>query len=145
MWHFKKKIQKAAESDEGYTLLELLVVLVILVLLVGIAAPQVLNQLGKAKSDTARIAAQQLVTDLEFFRVDMGRFPTSGEGITSLWTAGGITGWGGPYSKASFGTDPWGNSYTYAVSGEVVTVGSLGGDATTGGSGENQDISVSNN
>lgn len=146
MWHFKKNITNAVESEEGYTLLELLVVLVILVLLVGVGAPQVLNQLGKAKSDTARIEAQRLITDLEFFRVDMGRFPTSDEGLSALWSSTGVTGtWGGPYSKASFGTDPWGNSYSYSIAGDTVTVSSLGADGATGGSGEDADISVTNN
>ena len=39
----------------GFTLMELLVVLAILGLLVSLVGPQVLNQLGGAKSKTARI------------------------------------------------------------------------------------------
>ena len=44
----------------GFTLMELLVVLAILGLLVSLVGPQVLNQLGGAKSKTARIQIRDL-------------------------------------------------------------------------------------
>lgn len=145
MWHYKTKLVKAANKDEGYTLLELLVVLVILTLIVGIAGPMVLRQFGKAKSDTARIEVNRLVTDLEFFRVDVGRFPTEAEGLSALLSQpADAAGWSGPYlPKASQTLDPWGNAYIYDLSddGQGVEVSSLGADGAAGGTGENADIS----
>ena len=145
MWLFNKRLRTSLKNDEGYTLLELLVVLVILTLIVGIAGPMVLRQFGKAKSDTARIEVNRLVTDLEFFRVDVGRFPTSEEGLNALLVAPeSASGWAGPYlPKASQLVDPWGRDYLYTLSesGEVAVVRSLGADGTEGGSGENVDVS----
>jgi general secretion pathway protein G len=136
------------QNEEGYTLLELLVVLVIITLLIGIAGPQVLRQFSKAKSDTARIEVNRLLTNVEFFQVDVGRFPTEAEGLNALLAApDGAIGWSGPYvSKSSQLVDPWDNPYEYRVitdtagrlAAEVV---SLGADGAAGGDGENRDVS----
>lgn len=148
MLHFKKTILPKANAEDGYTLLELLVVLVILTLIVGIAGPMVLRQFGKAKSDTARIETNRLVTDLEFFRVDVGRFPTEAEGLAALLSQPESSdGWAGPYlAKASQANDPWGRPYIYDLSddGETVIVSSLGADGAVGGTGENADVSSDN-
>lgn len=132
-------------EEEGYTLLELLVVLVILTLIIGIAGPVVLRQFGTAKVNTARIEVNRLVTDLEFFRVDTGRFPTQDEGLEALLVQpNNLAGWSGPYlPKASQLNDPWGRAYIYQLAGDgdVVEVSSLGADGAEGGAGENADVS----
>jgi general secretion pathway protein G len=46
--------RKRNQRQRGFTLMELLVVLAILGLLVSLVGPQVLNQLGGAKSKTAK-------------------------------------------------------------------------------------------
>jgi general secretion pathway protein G len=144
MWHFNQKLVSKAREDEGYTLLELLVVLVILTLIIGVAAPAVLEQLGSSKEKTARIEAQRLITDLEFFFVDMGRFPTSEEGLSALLSQpADADGWGGPYVTNNTGlADPWGNTYQYTNNGGSVTVSSNGPDGAVGGG---DDISASRN
>jgi len=145
MWLFKKKIRAAVADEEGYTLLELLVVLVILTLIIGLAGPVVLRQFGTAKTNTAKVEVNRLVTDLEFFRVDVGRFPTEEEGLNALLVAPeSAEGWAGPYlPKASQLNDPWGREYVYSLEGdgETVEVSSLGLDGAAGGSGENADVS----
>lgn len=144
MWHFSEKAREALDDEKGFTLLELLVVLVILTLLVGLAGPMVVRQFAKAKSDTARVEVQRLVTDLEFFRVDVGRFPTEEEGLTALISPPeNAPGWAGPYlPNADQINDPWNNEYAYTNCGDnqKVVVSSLGADGVAGGSGENADI-----
>ena len=144
-WHFKKEFAEDVSCEDGYTLLELLVVLVIITLIIGIAGPLVLRQFGAAKSNTARIESNRLVTDMEFFRVDVGRFPSETEGLDALLTQpDGLVGWEGPYlPKATQKIDPWGRDYIYTLEndGQRAVVSSLGADGAEGGSGENQDVS----
>ena len=141
----KKIMSKKLSSDEGYTILELLVVLVIISLIIGLAGPAIIRQFGSAKSKTASIEVNRLKTNLEFFRVDIGRFPTTEEGLQALVTqVGSASGWNGPYvDKVAAIVDPWGNPYLYTVSedGDTIEVKSLGADGVENGAGEDADVS----
>ena len=133
-------------SQAGYSLIELLVVLVILALIVGIAAPRAISYLGGAKSRTADIQITQIQAALDLYRLDMGRYPSEGEGLKVLVEAPtGNADWAGPYLSDADGlTDPWGNPYRYKPSsdtGESV-VYSYGADNTEGGKGENKDVGL---
>lgn len=68
----------------GFTLIELLVVLAILTLLAGLVGPKVLNQLGGAKSKTAAVQIADLDKSLELFKLDVGRYPSTEEGLDAL-------------------------------------------------------------
>lgn len=132
-----------ATSSRGFTLIELLVVLAILTLLAGLVGPRVLNQLGGAKSKTAGVQIADLDKSLELFKLDVGRFPTTEEGLEALVKApGNVSGWTGPYLKGGVPADPWGNPYRYANpgSGAGLEILSLGADGAPGGEGENADI-----
>lgn len=129
--------------NNGFTLIELLVVLVILTLLAGLVGPRVMNLLGGAKTKTAALQITDLEKSLEIFKLDVGRFPTTEEGLNALAAKPAtINGWNGPYIKGGIPNDPWGKPYTYtspAASGGVDIV-SLGADGALGGDGENADI-----
>lgn len=101
--------------DDGYTLLELLVVLAILGLLTGIATPMVMGHLQQARIDTAKVNITRLTSELELFKLNMGRYPTSEEGLGALVERPrGSERWNGPYVKSSTAlTDPWGHPYVY--------------------------------
>lgn len=133
---------KAAEG--GFTLVELLVVLAILTLLAGLVGPRLLGQLGGAKSKTAAVQISDLEKALEIYKLDVGRFPTTNEGLEALVKRPGtVGGWNGPYLKgSSVPVDPWGNVYKYANPGPNggLEILSLGGDGAPGGEGENADI-----
>eukprot|EP01036_Dinobryon_divergens_P055745 gene55745-74436_t len=104
-------MQKIAQPrhSRGFTLIELLVVLVILTLLAGLVGPRVLDQLGGAKSKTAGVQIADLDKSLELFKLDVGRFPTTEEGLQALTAKPGTAnGWNGPYIKGSVPNDPWG-------------------------------------
>ncbi len=131
------------KSARGFTLIELLVVLAILTLLAGLVGPRVLNQLGGAKSKTAGVQIADLDKSLELFKLDVGRYPTTEEGLEALVKRPGtVNGWTGPYLKGGVPTDPWGHAYRYASPGPNggIEILSLGADAAPGGEGENADI-----
>ena len=130
-------------SLRGFTLIELLVVLAILTLLAGLVGPRVLNQLGGAKSKTAGVQIADLDKSLELFKLDVGRYPTTEEGLESLIKRPvTVNGWTGPYLKGGVPSDPWGRPYRYASPGPGggIEILSLGADGAPGGEGENADV-----
>jgi len=127
----------------GFTLIELLVVLAILALLVGLVGPRVLGQLGGAKSKTAAVQIADLEKALELFKLDVGRFPSTEEGLDALAKkpASVAAGWNGPYLKSAVPTDPWGRPYQYKRNPDgSIDIVSLGADGAPGGEGENADV-----
>ncbi|MCB1915083.1 MAG: type II secretion system major pseudopilin GspG [Rhodocyclaceae bacterium] len=134
----------AISRRQGFTLVELLVVLAILGLLAGLVGPRVLNQLGGAKSKTANVQIKDFEQALELYKLDVGRFPSSDEGLSALVAKpASATGWNGPYLKRKdIPTDPWGRAYQYAAPGQhgEVDIYSYGADGSAGGEGENADV-----
>ena len=138
------RTQNRGVNQRGFTLMELLVVLAILGLLMGLVGPQVLNQLGGAKTKTAALQIADLEQTLEMYKLDVGRFPNTEQGLDALVNKpAGVVGWNGPYLKSDVPLDPWNGDYVYTYPGEhgdfdIVTYGQ---DGAPGGDGENADVS----
>ena len=136
--------QDQFRRSRGFTLIELLVVLVILGLLAGLVGPQVMKYLGGANTKTAKLQIEDFSTALDAFRLDMGRYPNSNEGLQALVTQPpGANRWNGPYLRKNLiPKDPWGNDYQYRAPGQhgAFDLYSLGADNAEGGEGENQDV-----
>ena len=129
--------------NAGFTLIELLVVLVILTLLAGLVGPRVMNQLGGAMSKTAALQIADLEKSLELFKLDVGRYPATAEGLDALLNRpASANGWNGPYIKGNVPNDPWGKPYVFSspASNGGVDIMTLGADGAAGGTGENADI-----
>ena len=129
--------------EAGFTLIELMIVLFILGLLAALVAPRLMGRVGKAKQKTAQAQLQLLGTALDLFHLDVGRYPTTEEGLRVLKEKpNNAAGWGGPYLDKAIPNDPWGRPYVYKSPGEhgPYDISSLGADGNPGGDGENQDI-----
>ena len=135
----------AATRMRGFTLLELLVVIVIIGLLAAYVGPKYFSQLGKSEVTIARAQIEAFEKSLDTYRLDVGRYPTTEEGMAALMAAPTTAGvkWNGPYLKKGVPNDPWGNAYQYRSPGskgeyEIV---SLGRDGQPGGAGDSADLS----
>lgn len=140
-----KTSQKRKKSSEnGFTLLELLVVLSILGLLAAIVGPQVIKYLGSSRSETARIQVKNIAASLQLFRLDAQRFPSAQEGLEALVKQpASVPNWNGPYMPDAHAiVDPWGKPYRFAAPGKhgEVDVYTLGSDGVEGGTGEAKDV-----
>ena len=129
----------------GFTLLELLVVVVIIGLLASFVGPRLFDRVFKAEQTTAKAQMQAFSRALDQYRLDVGRYPTTEQGLNALLTRpGDEPKWNGPYLQNAVPLDPWGKAYVYRSPGEKgdYDIVSYGKDGVLGGSGEGADISM---
>jgi general secretion pathway protein G len=144
---FRMQNQRVAARfrHTGFTLLELLVVIVIIGLLAAYVGPKYFSQLGKSEVTVTRAQIEAFEKSLDTYRLDVGRYPTTEEGLNALMAAPPTAGakWNGPYLKKGVPLDPWGHGYQYRAPGSKgeYEILSLGKDGQPGGEGEAADIS----
>lgn len=130
-------------KSRGFTLLELLVVMTIIGLLAGYVGPKFFAHIGKSEIKAARAQIDGLEKALDQYRLDVGRYPGSEEGLKALnEKPADSPRWAGPYLKKAVPADPWGKPYQYVQPGEhgEFDLFSLGRDGQPGGTGEAADI-----
>jgi general secretion pathway protein G len=128
---------------DGFTLLELLVVIVIIGLLAGLVAPRYFDQVSKSNTKIAKAQIDSLEKALDEYRLDVGSYPTTEQGLEALNTRPqNLDKWAGPYLKKAVPLDPWGASYIYKSPGDHgdYDLLSYGKDAQPGGAGEAVDV-----
>jgi general secretion pathway protein G len=131
-------------GEEGFTLIELLVVIIVLGLLVGLVGPRLFGRVGQSKQATAKAQIELIGAGLDQYRLDVGAYPASAQGLDALQkNPGSAPNWNGPYLKKSVPRDPWGYPYKYRCCpgqfGEY-DLWSEGADGAPGGEGENADV-----
>lgn len=128
----------------GFTLIEIMVVMVIIGLLMALVGPNLIGRSEKAKTQAAAMQIERLGTVLDTFRLDVGRYPTTQEGLQVLVQRPmGVDRWDGPYINKGVPKDPWDRPYIYRSPGEAgrpYDLYSLGADGAPGGTDNNRDI-----
>jgi len=129
--------------QRGFTLFEILVVITILGLLVALVGPRLFGKVSGAMQKAAKAQIELFGTALDTFRLDVGRYPTTDEGLKALLEKpSGTETWQGPYLRKEIPVDPWKRPYVYKCPGDHgdYDLLSYGLDGTEGGEGDNQDI-----
>lgn len=102
-------------ARRAFTLMEVLLAIA----LISMLAFLVVGNLGKFMTDSQTNIAKSMVSDafavpMMSFKLSVGRYPTTEEGIKALETAPDSLGerWKGPYVR-NLPLDPWGNPFQY--------------------------------
>jgi general secretion pathway protein G len=129
-------------NRKGFTLVELLVVMVIIGLLAALVGPRLFPKLGKGKQAAAKAQIELLGQALDQFRLDVGTYPTTEQGLNALITNPGVEKWEGPYLKKGLPVDPWGKPYLFQSPGThgEYDLYSYSRDGKPGGEGEDADV-----
>lgn len=133
----------AKRGRRGFTLFEILVVITILGLLAALVGPRLFGKVSGAMQKSAKAQIEMFGTALDTFRLDVGRYPTTEEGLKALMEKpSGAETWQGPYLRKEIPLDPWKRPYVYKCPGDHgdYDLISYGLDGTEGGEGDNQDI-----
>lgn len=114
------QISVIKRNGGAFTLLEVLIALALLAAIAALLIGNLDRVLGGGRTEVARIYVNEtLETPLMNFRIHMGRYPTTEEGLQALLTRPSeeAVNWQGPYIRR-LPNDPWGNPYQYRFPGE---------------------------
>jgi len=135
--------ERKQRDERGFTLIEIMIVIIIIGMMAALVGPKLFGRLSAAKQKSAKAQIELFGTALDTLRLDVGRYPTTEEGLKALRERpSGLEKWQGPYLPKEIPLDPWGNPYIYKSPGEngEYDLISYGLDGAEGGEGENQDI-----
>lgn len=135
------------KTQQGFTLIEIMVVVVIIGVLIGLVAPNILGRVDEAKVTAAKADIATLEQALEMYKLDNQSFPSTDQGLQALvekpggspqprkWNPSG-------YLKKGLPLDPWGNNYLYISPGSsgAYDLYSYGADGREGGEGYDADL-----
>lgn len=130
-------------TQRGFTLIEIMVVLTIIAMLAALVVPRLFKNVDKAKVQTTKAQMAILESALAGYKLDVGKFPTTEQGLEALRTQpAGVEHWDGPYLSKEVPMDAWGHPYVYkcpSQHGDYEIV-SYGADGQPGGEGYDADV-----
>ena len=124
----------SSRNPHGFSLIEMLLVLAIMALIAGMMVGVGEGIYNRVQERTTReFVKSGLKTSLLDYKLDMGSYPTTEQGLRALLAAppGVSLRWNGPYIE-DWPVDGWGRDYQYRFPGEEkigsYDLFSLGGD-----------------
>ncbi len=152
----RKMLQSRKKTQNGFTLIELMIVIVIIGILATLLIPRIMERPEEARRVKAKVDIKTIESALKLYKIDTGNYPTTEQGLEALikkpdtspvpnkWREGGYL------EGDAVPKDPWGNPYYYTASSTSGTSGtsgrdyeivSYGSDGQPGGTGKDADIS----
>jgi len=132
-------VRAAAQSQRGFTLLEIMVVLIIIGTIAGLVSVKVIDRLEEAKFRAARIQLSTLRDALDLFKLDNGFYPMTDQGLEALVNPPQIGRNAGNFRVGGYlrddrvPLDPWGTPYAYQCDdGYFFVIWSVGPDGRPG-------------
>ena len=130
---------------KAFSLMELMIVIIILGLLATLIMPNLIGKGEQAKRKIVCVQMKNIAESAKMFKVDLGRYPTSEEGIEALIKNPDPERYtnypkGGYIESKTVPKDPWNSPYIYLYEDGEIELISLGADAKEGGEGEDADI-----
>jgi len=144
--HKLRKRHSENRSQLGFTLIEVMVVIAIIGIMATLIVPQIMSKPDEARVIAAKQDINSIVQALKLYRLDIGRYPTTEQGLSALvakpttepipqnWKPNGYV--------DRLPKDPWGFAYQYSNPGTrgEIDVFSLGADNKPGGTGFDADL-----
>jgi general secretion pathway protein G len=131
------------KRDRGITLIELVVVMTIIALFATLVGGRLFRNVDRARQTQAKSQITTFESQLNLFRLDVGRYPTTDEGLQALRVKpADAEGWDGPYLEKDVPLDPWNRPYIYRHPGQHgdFDLMAYGADGQEGGDGTATDI-----
>jgi len=125
------------KSARGFTLIELMIVVGIIALLIALIGPNIVSSFSKGQKTAAAAQISNLETALDSYRLDVGRYPQTLEGLVE--NDSGRDAWAGPYMR-EIPLDPWGYAFHYEAQSRDFVLLSYGADGAPGGQDDDADI-----
>lgn len=125
----------AVKTQQGFTLMELMVVIVILGVLAALVVPNVMGNKERADTQKAVSDIVALENALDMYKLDNHRYPTTEQTLDALVTLPTINPVPANYRNDGYikrlPADPWGNEYMLLSPGEhgAIDVFSAGPDS----------------
>ena len=138
----KKQSTRSYLSEQGLTIIEILVVLIILGLVMGLLADRIFGAGDKAKVSITKLKLEEIKSQIEQYRLQYNALPRA---LEDLARCNEVTGQGCvPIANEEGLKDAWGNPLFYRLEGggRAYKIASLGADAREGGEGVDYDVFV---
>ena len=122
------------KTQQGFTLIEIMVVIVILGILAAVVVPNIMSRPEEARITKAKQDIRALETALDLYKLDNFNYPTTEQGLEALVTRPTTPPEPKRYREEAYlkkvPKDPWENDYQLLSPGErgVIDIFSLGPD-----------------
>lgn len=106
------------KKQDAFSLMEIMIAIAIIGVMMAVAGPALYTYLKRAKVTGTKTSMEGIKSALQLYREDMGKFPTSREGLEVLFEAPSTNRgeWHGPYlsgNKEKALSDGWKNEFEY--------------------------------